>query len=92
MQLKGPFKLTGQNLYFVPSKPGVYVLGNQEGQVVYVGRSDHDLADRLKEHLKTPHVGATQFWYWDTWSPQEAADLSQTLAEKYVPSGNAVTH
>ena len=86
MQLKGPFKLTEQNLYFVPSKPGVYLLGNQEGRVVYVGKSDSNLADRLKEQLGTTHVGASQFWYWDTWSAQEAADLSETLTKKYVPS------
>ena len=90
MQLKGPFKLTPQNLYFVPSKPGVYVLANQEGRVVYIGKSDRDLAERLKEHVKTTQVGATQFWYWDTWSPQEASDLSETLTKNYVPSGNAV--
>jgi excinuclease UvrABC nuclease subunit len=92
MQLKGPFKLTGQNLYFVPSKPGVYVLGNQEGNVVYVGKSDRDLSDRLKDHLKTAHAGATQFWYWDTWNTQEAAELSESLTKKYEPSGNKVAH
>jgi len=89
--LKGPFKLTDQNLYFVPSKPGVYLLGNQDGHVIYVAKSDRDLADRLKEQLRTAHVEATQFWYWDTWSPQEASDLSETLIKKYVPSGNPVT-
>ena len=88
MQLKGPFKLTGQNLYFVPSKPGVYLLGNPEGRVVYIGKSDHDLAQRLKEHVRTPQTVATQFWYWDTWSRREAADLSEKLTERYEPSGN----
>jgi excinuclease UvrABC nuclease subunit len=92
MQLKGPFKLTEQNLYFVPSKPGVYLLGNQQGNVVYVGGSDADLARRLRDHLKASHVEATQFWYWDTWSQQEAADLSDALSRKYAPSGNTVTH
>ena len=92
MQLKGPFQLTGQNLYFVPSKPGVYLLGNQEGHVVYVGKSERDLADRLKDHLKTAAVKATQFWYYDTWNSQEAADLSETLTKKYVPSGSTVAH
>jgi excinuclease UvrABC nuclease subunit len=90
MELKGPFKLTEQNLYFVPSKPGVYLLGNQQGRVVYVGKSDADLARRLKDHLKTGYGEATQFWYSDTWSPQEATDLSETLAKKYIPSGNSV--
>jgi excinuclease UvrABC nuclease subunit len=90
VQLKGPFTLTEQNLYFVPSKPGVYLLGNRQGNVVYVGKSDADLASRLKDHLKTPQVEATQFWYSDTWSRQEATELEHTLTKKYVPSGNTV--
>ena len=89
MPLKGPFKLTGQNLYFVPSKPGVYVLGNEEGRVVYVGKSDRDLADRLRQQVSSMHTGATQFWYWDTWSQQEADQMSETLTRKYA-SGSAV--
>jgi len=91
MQLKGPFKLTDQNVYFVPSKPGVYLLGNPEGRVVYIGKSDHDLAEGLKEHVKTSQIGASQFWYRDTWSQREAADLSATLTRQYEPSGNIVT-
>jgi excinuclease UvrABC nuclease subunit len=90
MQLKGPFKLTEQNLYFVPSKPGAYLLGNEHGNVVYVGMSDANLASRLRDHLKAGHVEATQFWYSDTWSPQEAADLSKNLTIKYAPSRNTV--
>jgi excinuclease UvrABC nuclease subunit len=92
MPMKGPFKLTEQNLYFVPSKPGVYLLGDQQGHVVHVGRSDADLASRLRDHLKTSHGEATQFWYWDTWSQQEAAGLSDVLSKKYAPSGNTVAH
>jgi len=89
MPLKGPFKLTGQNLYFVPSKPGVYLLGDEEGRVVYVGKSDRDLADRLKQQVKSMEMGATQFWYWDTWSQQEADEMSEALTRKYA-SGSAI--
>jgi excinuclease UvrABC nuclease subunit len=92
MQLKGPFKLTEQNLYFVPSKPGVYLLGDQEGKVVYVGRSDSDLARRLRDQVNAGHIAATQFWYGDTWSQQEAAELEDVLSRKYAPSGNTVAH
>jgi excinuclease UvrABC nuclease subunit len=90
--LKGPFKLTAENIYFVPAKPGVYLLGNDEGRVVYVGMSDDDLANRLKAQLRDSSVGATQFWYWDTWNRQEAVELSENLAKTYAPSGNAVLH
>jgi excinuclease UvrABC nuclease subunit len=92
MQLKGPFKLTEHNLYFVPSKPGVYLLGDQQGKVIYVGKSDSDLARRLRDQLMARHVEATQFWYADTWSEQEAAHLEDVLTRKYAPSGNTVAH
>ena len=93
VDLKGPFKLTDSNVYFVPSKPGVYLLGDDEGRVVYIGSSD-DVANRLKSHLGGTHVArATQFWYRDTWSRQQAANLEETLAKQYaLPFRKVVPH
>jgi excinuclease UvrABC nuclease subunit len=91
MQLKGPFTLTPENVYFVPSKPGAYLLGDQAGRVVYVGRADGNLAQRLKSHMGAAKNGATQFWYADTWSSREACDLEESLSRKYLPPGRAVS-
>ena len=54
--LKGPFKLDSEEIdrLIKPNTIGVYMLGYKEGNtfyVLYVGRSDTDLNDRLKKHI-----------------------------------------
>ena len=89
MQLKGPFKFTDNNIYFVPSKPGVFLLGDSDGHVVYVGKSDANLGQRLREYANKLEGKATQFWYYDTWSQTEANNLEEKLAATYSPLRDA---
>ena len=54
--LSGPYALDAETLDAVVTRksPGAYVLGRSEGQtfyIRYVGRSDTDVAARLRQHL-----------------------------------------
>jgi len=90
MKMKGPFSRTDENLYFVPSKPGVFLLGDEDGKVIGLGRAEKDLAQSLKNALESSQGRATRFWYWDTWSRQEAMNLSGRLSQKYQTQSDAL--
>lgn len=83
MKMKGPFRITKENIYYVPSKPGVFLLGDEQDRVLYVGKSDASLAQELGKALSTSGDKVTRFWYWDTWSHREANSLLSVLSQKY---------
>ena len=62
---RGPFSLTKDNINKTVTKKcaGVYALGysrKDRFHILYVGRSDSDVGDRLKDHL------GVQIWYGQT--------------------------
>ncbi len=83
------YRLTHDNVDFVlqAKMPGVYLL--QEGNSVmarptYVGRSDTDLADRLKDHIGK----ATYFRAAYCFTAEEAYQLELRIYNAYKPSRN----
>src|SRR5207245_2689502 len=82
MQMKGPFKLTKENIDHVPAKAGVVILADDADKVLYWGKSDRDLTTLLNE-VVVKQIPATRFWYWDTWSREKARSLAESLGRKY---------
>lgn len=55
-ELRGPFPLTGDGVAknVTRTSPGAYALGHSDGgsyYIYYVGRSDADVATRLRQHI-----------------------------------------
>src|SRR5205823_13806431 len=82
--------------------PGVYLLKDAEGQVLYVGKSRH-VRSRVREHLRdSPSAGAAQprlrkrlrriadVEAIETGSELEALFLESKLIKRYLPEANVV--
>ncbi|QCE35668.1 hypothetical protein FAI40_10195 [Acetobacteraceae bacterium] len=68
---------------------GVYALGHETGTafyVDYVGRSDSDLAECLKEHAKARDYSCFKFMY--SGSPEVAFEEECELYHDFNPPGN----
>ena len=83
VSLLGPIELTPASIdrYVRTDLPGVYVLSRDGRAVHYVGRSDGDLAYRLKEHARDQHY--SHFWYAYATSLTEAFNEETRLYHQY---------
>ncbi len=85
----GPFAMSTIDAIFPFKKIGAYILTRDEGPTEYiahyVGRSDADLANRLKDHISS---GYKMFWYEIKESPMAAYHLECEWYHKYHPRDN----
>ena len=88
--------LIEQKIGMLPDSPGVYVMLNSDGQVIYVGKAKV-LKNRVKQYfysgVKTDKVMAmvsniVDFYYIITNSEAEALSLENNLIKKYKPRYN----
>lgn len=85
--MKGPYHLSDVDVYVKKTSPGTYIL-SRDGEVAhYVGRSDTDLALRIKSSARE-RSGYTHFWFEYTTSPMQAYYLECEWYHKYAPSDN----
>lgn len=90
--LKGPFPLTGPGVLSAISgySAGAYALGrtaNGSFEILYIGRSDTDVASRLQQHVSTPHP---QFKFDYFPSPKAAFEKECHLYHDFSPPENKV--
>ena len=93
-----PLPLVEQRLLATPESPGVYLMKDGRGVVLYVGKAAI-LRNRLKQYFGSPAnlpnkikrmLGHLQdFEYIVTDSPAEALILENTLIKRYKPRYNA---
>jgi hypothetical protein len=86
--MTGPRALTKAKIdELLPRKViGSYVLSRDGKTAHYVGRSDSDLASRLKSHVGSGDY--TVFWYEVVESPMQAYFLESEWYHKYHPADN----
>jgi hypothetical protein len=90
--LLGPFPLTSQgiDIEITRTSPGAYALGSVDMASVfhvnYVGRSDDDLAKRLKQHV----TAYKHFKYGCYASPKGAFEKECNLYHDFSPAANKV--
>jgi len=81
----------------VPNRPGVYIMRNSEGEVIYVGKAAN-LRSRIRSYFGSPHSFETKvrrlveqiadFEFIVTDSAQEALILEATLVKRHQPFFN----
>lgn len=87
--------LLRQKLSLLPEKPGVYLMKDQQGQIIYVGKAKL-LKNRVKSYFTGSHDGKTgrlvsqitDFEYITTDSEVEALVLECNLIKKHNPKYN----
>lgn len=87
--------LLSQKLILLPEKPGVYLMKNSSGQIIYVGKAK-SLRNRVRSYFTGSHDGKTQkligdifdFEYILTDSEVEALVLECNLIKEYNPKYN----
>lgn len=87
--------LLRQKLTLLPEKPGVYLMKNTQGQIIYVGKAKI-LKNRVKSYFTGSHVGKTErlvsqivdFEYIVTDSEVEALVLECNLIKEHNPKYN----
>ncbi|AET68896.1 excinuclease ABC, C subunit [Desulfosporosinus orientis DSM 765] len=87
--------LLRQKLILLPEKPGVYLMKDRQGQIIYVGKAK-TLKNRVKSYFTGSHDGKTgrlvsqitDFEYITTDSEVEALVLECNLIKKYNPKYN----
>ena len=87
--------LLRQKLTLLPEKPGVYLMKDNQGQIIYVGKAKI-LKNRVKSYFTGSHDGKTKrlvsqivdFEYIMTESEVEALVLECNLIKKYTPKYN----
>ena len=89
--LRGPYKLstTSVNLNVTCTSPGAYALGytkNNTFYIKYVGRSDSDVNDRLKDHVSD--YSQFKFEYYST--AKLAFEKECRLYHDFDPTDNDV--
>lgn len=88
-------ELLRQKLSLLPDKPGVYLMKNTQGQIIYVGKAKV-LKNRVRSYFTGSHDGKTQqlvsqiadFEYIVTDSEVEALVLECNLIKKHDPKYN----
>jgi hypothetical protein len=84
--MSGPYSVTDVNTFVTKMSAGVYIL-SRDGKVAhYVGRSDTDLASRIKSSL---NQGYNYFWFEYADSPMRAYYLECEWYHKYNPPDNS---
>ena len=87
--------MINQKLSLVPHKPGCYLMKDENGIIIYVGKSKN-LKNRLSSYFKSSHTGKTamlvrdicDFEYIITSSELEALLLEINLIKKHDPKYN----
>ena len=90
-----------QRLKALPAKPGVYIMKNDAGEVIYVGKATR-LKDRVRSYFGAPRSlepktrrlvkQIADFEYILCRSEQEALILESTLVKKHQPFFNPERH
>jgi len=83
----GPHRISNISRYVTKVSPGVYIL-SRDGRVAhYVGRSDSDLASRIKNSINE-EIDYKYFWFQYATSPMRAYYLECEWFHKYLPPDN----
>ncbi|WP_396391077.1 excinuclease ABC subunit UvrC [Desulfosporosinus shakirovi] len=93
----GNMNLLRQKLTLLPEKPGVYLMKDNQGQIIYVGKAKI-LKNRVKSYFTGSHDGKTarlvsqvaDFEYITTDSEVEALVLECNLIKKHNPKYNVL--
>ena len=83
-------ELVRAKIELLPSKPGVYIMKNEQGKVIYVGKAK-SLIKRVKQYFTRPQEGKVlrmvreiqDFDIIETPSEKEALLLEINLIQKY---------
>lgn len=94
--MKGKLALTSSQIDSVISNtPGAYILVNSNNNTVYIGRSDSDLNNRLKNHLPESETNpctkrsiVTDFYFENTTDAYNAYLLECDWYHNYRPTCN----
>src|SRR5690606_5795939 len=86
-----------EKLALLPEKPGCYLMKDEAGNVIYVGKANV-LKNRVRSYFTGSHDGKTQslvqhirdFEYIVTRTPQEALVLEYNLIQQYEPYYNVM--
>ncbi len=86
-----------EKLALLPDKPGCYLMKDESGNVIYVGKANV-LKNRVRSYFTGSHDGKTQrlvqqirdFEYIVTRTPQEALLLEYNLIQQYKPHYNVM--
>jgi len=85
--MRGRYSLSKVDFYVTRTLPGTYIL-SRDGKVAhYIGRSDTDLASRIKNSGREGH-GYKYFWFEYSASPMRAYYLECEWWHKYHPPDN----
>jgi hypothetical protein len=85
--MKGPYPLSHINAYVTKSLPGAYILSNDGRVAHYVGRSDNDVATRLRQHYNA-REGYRYFWFEYAKSAVHSFYIECMWYHTYEPSDN----
>jgi excinuclease ABC subunit C len=87
----------GEQLAALPQRPGVYIMRDAKGQVIYVGKAAN-LRNRVRNYFGAPHslepktralaLAVADFEYIVTNSPAEALLLEANLVKRHQPFFN----
>lgn len=86
--LLGPYSINLAGSMVTLSSPGVYLLSRDGSTVAYIGRSDMDIASRIRQSANEGY-GYTYFWFEYTPSPREAYLKECEYYHRYNPPDNS---
>ncbi len=87
--MKGAFNLDSVDIFVNVVSPGAYILSRDGKAADYVGRSDSNLADRIKKSAQEGR-GYKYFWYEYTTSEEEAYYKECKWYHEYNPPDNDI--
>lgn len=85
--MEGPRSISRVDTYVTKTSAGAYILSRDGKAVHYVGRSDTDLAKRIKSYANEG-LNYKFFWFEYTASPMQAYYLECEWWHKYAPLDN----
>lgn len=87
--MQGPFLITNVDEVITYDSPGSYIL-SRDGKIAhYVGRSDIDIRNRIKQSISGSY-GYKYFWFEYATSPMKAYYLECEWYHKYAPTDNTI--
>jgi len=84
----GPFLRDSSIGSNVESRPGVYIITNNLRNVHYIGRSDNDVAYRIREAFRRHPRKYTKYYFRYETSPRNAYLTECRLWHRYQPDDN----
>jgi hypothetical protein len=85
--LMGPYKISEVGSCVTRTSPGVYILSRDGRTAAYVGRSDTDVASRVKQSGAEGY-GYTYFWFEYAASPRDVFNKECEYYHRYNPPDN----